>query len=93
MAALLRAAAAFALALSAIFISYAAQPYGNLRDASVTTTDLSGVRWSVDYALDEDSKTAYVYQAQALDNAGADRFAAGIRRRARRRISGCVLLR
>ena len=68
--------AAFALALSAIFISYAAQPYGNLRDASVTTTDLSGVRWSVDYALDEDSKTAYVYQAQALDNAGADRFAA-----------------
>ena len=29
--------AAFALALSAIFISYAAQPYGNLRDASVTT--------------------------------------------------------
>ena len=68
--------AAFALALSAIFISYAAQPYGNLRDASVTTADLSGVRWSVDYALDEDSKTAYVYQAQALDNAGADRFAA-----------------
>lgn len=68
--------AAFALALSAIFISYAAQPYGNLRDASVTTADLSGVRWSVDYALDEDSKTAYVYQAQALDNVGADRFAA-----------------
>ena len=68
--------AAFALALSAIFISYAAQPYGNLRDASVTTADLSGVRWSVDYALDEDSKTACVYQAQALDNAGADRFAA-----------------
>ena len=68
--------AVFALALSAIFISYAAQPYGNLRDASVTTADLSGVRWSVDYALDEDSKTAWVYQAQALDNAGADRFAA-----------------
>ena len=68
--------AAFALALSAIFISYAAQPYGNLRDASVTTADLSGVRWSVDFALDEDSKTAYVYQAQALDNVGADRFAA-----------------
>ena len=68
--------AAFALALSAIFISYAAQPYGNLRDASVTTADLSGVRWSVDYLLDEDSKTAWVYQAQALDNAGADRFAA-----------------
>jgi len=68
--------AAFALALSAIFISYAAQPYGNLRDAAVTTADLSGVRWSVDYALDEDSKTARVYQAQALDNAGADRFAA-----------------
>lgn len=68
--------AAFALALSAIFISYAAQPYGNLRDASVTTADLSGVRWSVDFALDQDSKTAYVYQAQALDNAGADRFAA-----------------
>lgn len=68
--------AAFALALSAIFISYAAQPYGNLRDASVTTADLSGVRWSVDHALDEDSKTAWVYQAQALDNAGADRFAA-----------------
>ncbi len=45
--------AAFALALSAIFISYAAQPYGNLRDASVTTADLSGVRWSVDYALAE----------------------------------------
>ena len=66
----------FALALSAIFISYAAQPYGNLRDASVTTADLSGVRWSVDYPLDEDSKTAWVYQAQALDNAGADRFAA-----------------
>ena len=58
------------------FISYAAQPYGNLRDASVTTADLSGVRWSVDFALDEDSKTAYVYQAQALDNVGADRFAA-----------------
>lgn len=37
---------------------------------------MSAVRWSVDYALDEDSKTAYVYQAQALDNAGADRFAA-----------------
>lgn len=68
--------AAFALALSAIFISYAAQPYGNLRDASVTTADLSGVRWSVDFALDEDSKTAYVYQAQALNNVGADRFAA-----------------
>ena len=68
--------AAFALALSAIFISYAAQPYGNLRDASVTTADLSGVRWSVDFALDEDSKTSWVYQAQALDNAGADRFAA-----------------
>ena len=68
--------AAFALTLSAIFISYAAQPYGNLRDASVTTADLSGVRWSVDFALDEDSKTAYVYQAQALDNVGADRFAA-----------------
>ena len=68
--------AAFALALSAIFISYAAQPYGNLRDASVTTADLSGVRWSVDFALDEDSKTACVYQAQALDNVGADRFAA-----------------
>ena len=68
--------AAFALALSAIFISYAAQPYGNLRDASVTTADLSGVRWSVDFALDENSKTAWVYQAQALDNAGADRFAA-----------------
>lgn len=68
--------AAFALALSAIFISYAAQPYGNLRDASVTTADLSGVRWSVDYALDEDSKTAWVYRSQALDNAGADRFAA-----------------
>ena len=67
--------AAFALALSAIFISYAAQPYGNLRDASVTTTDLSGVRWSVDFALDEDSKTAWVYRSQALDNAGADRFA------------------
>ena len=68
--------AAFALALSAIFISYAAQPYGNLRDASVTTADLSGVRWSVDYALDDDSRTAWVHQAQALDNAGADRFAA-----------------
>ena len=68
--------AAFVFALSAIFISYAAQPYGNLRDASVTTADLSGVRWSVDYPLDEDSKTAWVYQAQALDNAGADRFAA-----------------
>ena len=68
--------AAFALALSAIFISYAAQPYGNLRDAAVTTADLSGVRWSVDHPLDEDSKTAQVYQAQALDNAGADRFAA-----------------
>ena len=68
--------AAFALTLSAIFISYAAQPYGNLRDASVTTADLSGVRWSVDYALDEDSKTAWVYRSQALDNVGADRFAA-----------------
>ena len=68
--------AAFALALSAIFISYAAQPYGNLRDASVTTTDLSGVRWSVDFALDEDSKTARVYRSQALGNADADRFAA-----------------
>lgn len=67
--------AAFALALSAIFISYAAQPYGNLRDAAFTTTDLSGVRWSVDFALDEDSKTAWVYRSQALDNAGADRFA------------------
>ena len=43
--------AAFALALSAIFISYAAQPYGNLRDASVTTTDLSGVRWSDDLVI------------------------------------------
>ena len=68
--------AAFALALSAIFISYAAQPYGNLRDAAFTTADLSAVRWSVDFALDEDSKTAWVYQAQALDNADADRFAA-----------------
>ena len=68
--------AAFALALSAIFISYAAQPYGNLRDASVTTADLRSVRWSVDFALDEDSRAAWVYQAQALDNAGADRFAA-----------------
>ncbi len=68
--------AAFVLALSAIFISYAAQPYGNLRDASITTADLSGVRWSVDHPLDEDSRTAWVYQAQALDNAGADRFAA-----------------
>lgn len=68
--------AAFTLALSAIFISYAAQPYGNLRDASVTTADLSGVRWSVDFALDQDSKTAWVYRSQALDNAGADRFAA-----------------
>ena len=37
---------------------------------------MSAVRWSVDFALDEDSKTAWVYQAQALDNAGADRFAA-----------------
>ena len=68
--------AAFALALSAIFISYAAQPYGNLRDAAFTTADLSAVRWSVDFALDDGSKTAWVYQAQALDNAGADRFAA-----------------
>ena len=68
--------AAFALALSAIFISYAAQPYGNLRDASFTTADLSAVRWSVDFALDEGSKTARVYRSQALDNAGADRFAA-----------------
>ena len=68
--------AAFALALSAIFISYAAQPYGNLRDASVTTADLSGVRWSVDFALDEDSRAAWVYQTQALDNAGADLFVA-----------------
>lgn len=68
--------AAFALALSAIFISYAAQPYGNLRDAAFTTADLSGVRWSVDFALDEDGKTARVYQAQALGNADADRFAA-----------------
>lgn len=68
--------AAFALALSAIFISYAAQPYGNLRDAAFTTADLSAVRWSVDFALDEDSKTAWVYRSQALDNAGADRFAA-----------------
>ena len=68
--------AAFALALSAIFISYAAQPYGNLRDAAFTTADLSGVRWSVDFALDEDSKTARVYRSQARDNAGADRFAA-----------------
>lgn len=68
--------AAFALALSAIFISYAAQPYGNLRDAAFTTADLSAVRWSVDFALDEDSKTARVYRSQALDNAGADRFAA-----------------
>ena len=68
--------AAFALALSAIFISYAAQPYGNLRDASVTTADLRSVRWSVDFALDEDGRAAWVYQAQALDNAGADRFAA-----------------
>ena len=68
--------AAFALALSAIFISYAAQPYGNLRDASFTTADLSAVRWSVDFALDEDSKTAWVYQSQALGNADADRFAA-----------------
>lgn len=68
--------ATFTLALSAIFISYAAQPYGNLRDAAFTTADLSAVRWSVDFALDEDSKAARVYQAQALDNAGADRFAA-----------------
>ena len=68
--------AAFALALSAIFISYAAQPYGNLRDAAFTTADLSAVRWSVDFALDEDSKTAWVYRSQALDNADADRFAA-----------------
>ena len=68
--------AAFALALSAIFISYAAQPYGNLRDAAFTTADLSAVRWSVDYALDEGSKTARVYRSQALDNADADRFAA-----------------
>lgn len=68
--------AAFALALSAIFISYAAQPYGNLRDAAFTTADLSAVRWSVDFALDENSKTAWVYRSQALDNAGADRFAA-----------------
>lgn len=68
--------AAFALALSAIFISYAAQPYGNLRDAAFTTADLSAVRWSVDFALDENSKTARVYRSQALDNAGADRFAA-----------------
>ena len=57
--------AAFALALSAIFISYAAQPYGNLRDASVITADLSGVRWSVDFALDENRTTVWVYQAQA----------------------------
>ena len=68
--------AAFALALSAIFISYAAQPYGNLRDAAFTTADLSAVRWSVDFALDEDSKTAWVYRSQALGNADADRFAA-----------------
>lgn len=68
--------AAFALALSAIFISYAAQPYGNLRDAAFTTADLSAVRWSVDFALDEDSKTARVYRSQALGNADADRFAA-----------------
>ena len=68
--------AAFALALSAIFISYAAQPYGNLRDASFTTADLSAVRWSVDFALDEGSKTARVYRSQTLGNADADRFAA-----------------
>ncbi len=68
--------AAFALALSAIFISYAAQPYGNLRDAAVTAADLREVSWSLAFAPDEDSRTAWVYQAQALDNVGADRFAA-----------------
>ena len=68
--------AAFAFALSAIFISYAAQPYGNLRDAAVTAADLREVSWSLAFAPDEGSRTAWVYQAQALDNAGADRFAA-----------------
>lgn len=68
--------AAFAFALSAIFISYAAQPYGNLRDAAVTVADLREVSWSLAFAPDEGSRTAWVYQAQALDNAGADRFAA-----------------
>ena len=68
--------AAFALALSVIFISYAAQPYGNLRDAAVTTADLSGVRWSVDFTLDEDNTTAWVYRVQPLGSKDADRFAA-----------------
>ena len=37
---------------------------------------MSAVRWSVDFALDEYRKTAWVYKSQALGNAEAYRFAA-----------------
>ena len=68
--------AAFALALTAIFASYALKPYGNLRDAAVTASDLRAVNWSLAFSPEDGAATAPVYRTQALDNAGADRFAA-----------------
>ena len=85
--------AAFALALSAIFISYAAQPYGNLRDAAVTTADLSAVRWSVDLCARRGQQDRLGLSGTGARQRGCRPLRRGIRRRARRRISGCVLLR
>ena len=67
--------AAFALALSAIFISYAAQPYGNLRDASVAAGDTRGVAWTVCFTPSAEADAAFVYRTQALASTTADALA------------------
>ena len=82
--------AAFALALSAIFISYAAQPYGNLRlhDGGFERRPLVGRLCARRGQQDRPGLSL-----SGARQRGRGSLRRGIRRRARRRISGCVLLR
>lgn len=85
--------AAFALALSAIFISYAAQPYGNLRDASRHDGGPERRPLVGRLCARRRQQNLLGLSGTGARQRGRRPLRRGICRRARRRISGCVLLR
>lgn len=63
-----------AIALSATFISYQMQEYGNLQDSATFTANTKNVEWELNCILDSGDAQAATYKTESFDKNACDAF-------------------
>lgn len=65
---------AITLAISSIFVVYAAQDYGNLHNAAIYRVSTEGVEWETECELSDSKQTVSLYKAETFNTQTCDDF-------------------